>query len=193
MVKFNPENTAIATNKSKTAILLKEEGAKNILDYGCGKGRNIKYLQENGIIADGCDIPEQIEISGKYYAPLEIQGSKITTSEKVKKKYDYVLNSHVLNVIESDEIKNYVVKDINSKLNMNGKLYLEVRTEKDVAGAKSKEKYGDGWKIKCKGGFTYQEGITKEKMEYLLTSNGFKIEKHVYNSSTHMVIATKIA
>ena len=38
----------------------------------------------------------------------------------------------------------------------NGTAYIEVRTKKDVEGAKTKIPHGDGFQIKCKGGYTYQ-------------------------------------
>ena len=81
--------------------------------------------------------------------------------------------------------------DIFQKLKEGGKAIIEVRTKQDVEGAKTKEKYGDGWKIKKGSSFTYQEGITKEKMINLVSSVGFKIEEHIYNSSRHIVVASK--
>lgn len=198
-VVFNPENTAISKGNSYSATVLSNEVCDNekILDYGLGVGRNVAYMlnqvsNRKNIQIDGTDIVDQLIKENHNHNILRNKGCVIAESELLEKNsYDKVLNSHVLNVIESDEVKKYVVKDIYDKLKFGGKAYFEVRTKNDVEGAKTKEKYGDGWKIKKGNGFTYQEGITKEKMEKLLVESGFNIESHTFNSSRHFVIATK--
>ena len=195
MENFKPENTAIAARNSKSAEMLKKvsKASDKILDYGCGTGRNMEFIyRENGVIAHGTDIPEQLKKENKRHSKLRSLGMTIEASELIEKDfYTYALNSHVLNVIADDNIKRFVLKDIYSKLKKGGKAFIEVRTKRDVESAKTKEKYGDGWKIKCKGGYTYQEGISKEKMVDLVTSAGFLIDEHIFNNSKHIVVASK--
>lgn len=195
VVKFNPELTAIDTRNSKSAEIITEVvsvGAK-VLDYGCGTGRNIKYIKNNTQAkVDGCDIPEQLEKEKEKHSKLIDERTVIAPATELENEsYDVVLNSHVLNVIESDEVKKIVVADIFQKLKEGGKAVIEVRTKQDVEGAKTKEKYGDGWKIKKGNSYTYQEGITKEKMVDLVSSVGFKIEEHICNSNKHILVASK--
>lgn len=194
-VKFKPELTAIDTRNSKSAEMVADVATEEIkvLDYGCGTGRNIKYIKNNTLaIVHGCDIPEQLEKEKEKHSKLMDERTVIAPATELENEaYDVVLNSHVLNVIESDEVKKIVVADIFQKLKEGGKAVIEVRTKSDVEGAKTKEKYGDGWKIRKGSGFTYQEGITKEKMVNLLSTVGFKIEEHIYNSSRHIVVASK--
>ena len=194
-VKFKPELTAIDTRNSKSAEIVTEIATTEtkVLDYGCGTGRNIKYIKNNTpAIVHGCDIPEQLEKEKEKHSKLMDERTVIAPATELENEaYDVVLNSHVLNVIESDEVKKIVVADIFQKLKEGGKAIIEVRTKQDVEGAKTKEKYGDGWKIKKGSSFTYQEGITKEKMVNLLSTVGFKIEEHIYNSSRHIVVASK--
>lgn len=194
-VEFKPELTAIDTRNSKSAEMVADVATEEIkvLDYGCGTGRNIKYIKNNTpAIVHGCDIPEQLEKEKEKHSKLMDERTVIAPATELENEaYDVVLNSHVLNVIESDEVKKIVVADIFQKLKKGGKAIIEVRTKQDVEGAKTKEKYGDGWKIKKGSSFTYQEGITKEKMVNLLSNVGFKIEEHIYNSSRHIVVASK--
>lgn len=194
-VEFKPELTAIDTRNSKSAEMVANVATEEIkvLDYGCGTGRNIKYIKNNSpALVDGCDIPEQLEKERDKHSKLMDERTIIAPASELKNEnYDVVLNSHVLNVIESDEVKKIVVADIFQKLKNGGKAIIEVRTKQDVEGAKTKEKYGDGWKIKKGSSFTYQEGITKEKMINLVSSVGFKIEEHIYNSSRHIIQVVK--
>lgn len=194
---FNPELTAIDTRQSKSAKIIVENiliGDK-ILDYGCGTGRNMRYIKNNATATafiDGCDIADQLIHNKEKHEEIRKMDMQIILDTEVKENnYNIVLNSHVLNVIESDEVKMTVLKNIHKSLVDGGHAIIEVRTKKDVEGAKSKVSHGDGWKIKCKGKYTYQEGITKEKMIQLVTSAGFTIEEHKCNSSEHIIIVQK--
>ena len=200
-IKITPEVTAMnVSRESESArqlaklIQMDKKDVKNVLDYGCGLGRNIKYLLKNtNCLVDGCDTEEQVKNINKdteKMAYFKSQSTTVTTSDKLENKYDFILNSHVLNVV-MDEVKKIIVDDIYRLLKNNGKAVIQVRTESDVASAKTKEKYGDGWLIKKGKETTYQEGITKEKMQDLLTNAGFKIVNHRFTKSIHMVEVVK--
>ena len=196
MVKFNAENTAIDTKHSKSADKIVEmvKDGNKVLDYGCGTGRNIRYIIENtnNVITDGTDIIEQLEKQHDKHDILRKKGVCIDISSNIKNNYyNYILCSHVLNVIDNDGVKLNVLQDIHNKLINSGIAIVEVRTKKDVESAKTKEKYGDGWKIKKGNSFTYQEAITKEKMETLVKNAGFEIVEHVFNTSNHIIIIRK--
>ena len=202
-VKITPESTAMNVSREsesarKVAELANQHNAgywTKILDYGCGLGRNINYLIRNteSICIDGCDTPEQIENLRKDAEKMRFfkkSGSIIATSDRVRHDYDFILNSHVLNVV-MDDVKKIIIEDMYELLKEGGKAVIQVRTESDVASAKTKEKYGDGWLIKKGKDTTYQEGITKEKMQELLTDAGFKIINHRFTKSIHMVEVVK--
>ena len=196
MVKFSPENTAIDTRNSKSAVMVADKVKENtkVLDYGCGTGRNIKYILEktNAIVVDGTDIIQQLKKEKAKHDILREKGSLIELSEKLPSNYyDIILNSHVLNVVEKDEIKENILADMYDKLLEGGTAIIEVRTKKDIEGAKTKEPHGDGWKIKKGNSYTYQEAISKQKMETLVKNAGFKIVEHVFNTSNHIIIIRK--
>lgn len=196
MVKFNAENTAIDTKHSKSASKIVEmvKDGNKILDYGCGTGRNIRYIIDNtnNVITDGTDIIEQLEKQHDKHDILRKKGVFINVSSNIKNNYyNYVLCSHVLNVIDKDGIKLNVLQDIYSKLTNDGIAIIEVRTKKDVESAKTKEKYGNGYKIKKGNSFTYQEAISKQKMEELVKNAGFEILEHIFNASNHIIIIRK--
>lgn len=195
-IQFRPEKTAIDTGNAFTAKLL----AKNVLpgdkvlDYGFGTGRNMRYIKQNteekNIQVVGCEIKSQLEYNEKKHQIVIDMGMEIIEDTIVPRNtFDIVLNSHVLNVIPTDEEKQSVVKNIYESLIQGGHALIEVRTKRDVESAKYKEPYADGWHIIRLG--TYQEVITKEKLIKLVTKVGFKIEEHISNSSRHYIIVQK--
>lgn len=203
-IKITPEVTAMnVSRESESArqlvkmIQLHEDiNWARVLDYGCGLGRNMKYMIEKtgSIWIDGCDTEEQVKNLKKDKKKLkyfENNGCIIQTSDWYpSNSYDFILSSHVLNVV-MDDTKKFIIEDMYNLLKEGGKAVIQVRTESDVASAKTKEKYGDGWLIKKGKETTYQEGITKEKMYKLLTDVGFKIINHKFTKSIHMVEVVK--
>ena len=194
IILFNPQNTAINTHHSKSADMLISEIEENdnVLDYGLGIGRNVRHIHNStGLKVHGCDIVEQLQKEQKAHDQLRKQGHKIETSNNLKDNYyNKVLCSHVLNVIQQEE-REFVMADIYNKMSKGGIVYLEVRTKQDIEKAKTKEVYGNGYMVKSRGGYNYQEGISKECMQDLFTRTGFTIIDHKFNSSTHIVKAIK--
>lgn len=195
-VEFKPENTAIDTNQSHTAKMVVEnmlDGDK-VLDYGCGTGRNMRYIKNNAdvknIVVEGCDIADQLVRNAHKHEELKKNGMDVFEDVNTpKEKYNIVLNSHVLNVIPSDEIKQLVMNNIYDALVDGGHALIEVRTKSDVEGAKYKVPFGDGWHMTKTN--TYQESLTKEKMQMLALNAGFTIEEHFCKSTRHYMILQK--
>lgn len=198
---YKPELTAIHSESPSEATRMLCEMANEcdkVMDYGCGFGRNIQFMLEKGLIyVDGCDTSSQLEklqtevFSNDLYKwelfkmhSVELELSTFFTSEA----YDYVLSSFVLNVV-TDEWKRMILDDMNRLLKPNGTLIVEVRAN---VKAKSKTPFYDGFLIRKGKSRTFQEVITKEKMERLLSDAGFFIEKHIFNASKHIIIAKKI-
>lgn len=80
-----------------------------ILDYGCGFGNDADILIKNGV--------PQVDKYDKYYFP-----------DFPKKKYDTIICSYVLNVLERPE-QTQVLMEISELLKENGKAYFAVRRD----------------------------------------------------------------
>lgn len=81
----------------------------NILDYGCGFGTDADILMKNGV--------SQVDKYDKYYFP-----------DLPEKKYDTIICSYVLNVLERPE-QTQVLMEISELLKQNGKAYFAVRRD----------------------------------------------------------------
>lgn len=81
----------------------------NILDYGCGFGTDADILMKNYV--------SQVDKYDKYYFP-----------DLPEKKYDTIICSYVLNVLERPE-QTQVLMEISEFLKQDGKAYFAVRRD----------------------------------------------------------------
>jgi diadenosine tetraphosphate (Ap4A) HIT family hydrolase len=80
----------------------------NVLDFGCGFGKDVAYLNEKGITATGFD---------PHYFP-----------NLPKEKFDVIVCFYVLNVLFEEE-QNEVLIQISSMLKPDGRAYFAVRRD----------------------------------------------------------------
>ena len=105
-------NTAIARKKPSSPLLYIEKSnllKGSVLDYGCGKGADERYLKSKGLDVDSYD---------PYWNNVDLKN----------KKYDTILCTYVLNVV-TDFAEQDILKKILGLLNDGGKAYLTVRRD----------------------------------------------------------------
>lgn len=183
-IEFIPEKTAITNGVSKGAKVLMEmlNPEDNILDYGFGKGRNIIAMSKFFKTIDGADTAMQIKdnISNiKNYA-----SNVYHVDDELISKYSGVLCSFVLNVLEDESLRLYILKKLFKSLKVNGTMVVQVRTEKDLRTTKSKKPYKDGYAVKKGNDYTFQKGFTNEEVinMYRLADVPIKIIKNSGNN-----------
>ena len=114
---MNSHNTAISrSNASAPLRMLEKLGLLkgSVLDYGCGKGADAKYLTEKGYLNDSYD---------PYWKPDELGD----------RKYDTVLCTFVLNVIESTG-EEELIKTLADRVGDGGRCFVTVRRDIKVDG-----------------------------------------------------------
>jgi len=141
---------------------------KKVLDWGCGRGKDVEYFTSIG--ADvGC------------YDPAH-------QPEKPKDK-DYELGqiSYVLNVIKSEEGRVNVVKEALSYMKPGSPLLITVRNDSDINSAKSDKwkEVGDGY-VTPRG--TYQYGFKKNELGEFLQEQGFNVQKFGRNGGMEWAV-----
>ena len=168
MYIIKPEKTAIKNGVSKSAKMIVNNHNKNerVLDYGCGKLRNSNFLLEQGYTVSIIDTKEQLDSLDKE------QLSKFNkiyehNSINLKDKYDVILCSFVLNVIEDEEDRIKVINNINELLTIDGVAYIEVRGEKSLNYTKFKKSYKDGYIVGKSNIKTFQIPFNYKKLLHL--------------------------
>ena len=102
-----------------------------VLDYGCGRGSDIEYLQS---------LYPEVEIVG--YDPNH-------RPQKPKGKFDLILNNYVLNVVADKADRNSILDDILYYLKPSGIAYISVRDDREsLKGVTSKGTYQDVIKLR---------------------------------------------
>ena len=127
--KNNSHLTAISRNKISAPLkTLYNLGlinhAKTILDFGCGKGYDFKWLRLKGFNAAGFDPYWSLDYSA------------------VNNKYDIVLCTYVFNVIGLNQ-REETLNTLKKLITPNGKIYITVRRDlkKDYITKRGTEQY----------------------------------------------------
>lgn len=139
--------------------LLEDKKPSSILDYGCGKGSDVIAFTEEGWEATGYD---------PYFSP-ELPPKDL--------KFEWVLCSYVLNVIEDPLERPKVIEDL---VFYGRKVLIAVRHPKNIP---TKGTLLNDGIITSRG--TFQKGFTPNELKNLV-GNDFKVWKH-----KHAVFALK--
>ncbi|GAB1370198.1 hypothetical protein MASR1M45_02570 [Candidatus Kapaibacterium sp.] len=113
IIKYNLNSHLTAKERfylSFPSRILMEKGLLNgnILDYGCGYGKDVELLKEKGLNIIGYD---------PYYFPI-----------KIENKFDTILCLYVLNVLQPEE-QSQVLMDVAHLLKPTGKAFFAVRRD----------------------------------------------------------------
>lgn len=175
-----PEKTAISNGTSNSCKMLandfylKKENIY-ILDYGCGRLRNTKYLIEQGFNVSIIDTDKQIKNQLSNIETLNIKNYYTCSNINFKKKYDVILLSFVLNVIPEINDRNIILENSHKLLKDNGVIYIEVRDDNFLKNLKTASKFNDGVLTGKGENKTFQKPYTMSELLHYLTDNKFII------------------
>lgn len=105
--------TAIARRKPSAPLELLERGGcirGRVLDYGCGKGADVSYLEDLGYDISGYDPNHRPDVPNGLF--------------------DTITCTYVLNVIENEVARQRVINQIYRKLKKGGVAFISVRRDK---------------------------------------------------------------
>jgi DNA phosphorothioation-associated putative methyltransferase len=146
-----------------------------VLDFGCGKGRDIEELQELGYKVVGYD---------PHHRPAKPRG-----------RFQTVLVTYVVNVLQPGP-RNEALQKAWSYVKKGGRLIVTARTEAEIEREAEKGNWrpcreaGGGW---ITGANTYQKGYTLRQLQRVLRQlDGFKnMQTGPINAGGVMVILLK--
>lgn len=180
------EKTAITTGISKSARLLKDNHTNGlILDYGCGKLRNTKYLLDSKFKIYIHDTDLQLD-NIKENIPKEVSVLKNETN------FDSILCSFVLNVIPSINERISLIHNIEKLLSENGYVYFEVRKPDFINKSKTARTYNDGYILGSTKFKTFQKAYDKKELsQFIIDNSSLKIENLIDQPNSIIAICTK--
>lgn len=139
---------------------------KKVLDAGCGAGRDVAYLSEDGLDVIGIDISEGIlEEAKKRYPKLKFKPMDFSNMKFKDKSFDGIWCMAGLIHTDRNDIPK-VLKEFSRVLNENGILYIAVvegTGEQEI----KKEKYANEPRT-----YVY---FKQDEIEKYLTDAGFQI------------------
>lgn len=180
-INIKVENTAISNGVSSSCKILKDtiinrRDLVSVLDYGCGRLRNTRYLSDICCNISVIDTKAQIEKQEGLIRELGIDNTYTTeTIKECKETFDYILCSYVLNVIPDIEVRKEVVDNISSLLKEEGRAYIEVRRGNFLNSVKYKEVYKDGYIVGKDSKKTFQKSYTVEEFISFLKESSLRV------------------
>jgi DNA phosphorothioation-associated putative methyltransferase len=129
-----------------------------ILDWGCGRGDDIRYYKEHGLAALGWD---------PHYESV-IMASKGT-------KFDIVTCAYVLNVIDNPEDRVDTLREAKKFLRRRGHILVCARSHSEIeyqAATNKWKRMSDGY---ITGSGTFQVGLSNDDLAFALNFAGFEI------------------
>lgn len=193
-INIIPEKTAITNGVSTSCKMIVDDfkldkESISILDYGCGKLRNTKYLIANGFITNIIDTEKQIQNQLDNISKLCIKKHYTIENINFNTKYEVILSSFVLNVIPDINDRNILLYNIYNLLKNNGVAYIEVRNNNFLKNLKNICEFNDG--ILTGNGInkTFQKPYTLEELVEYLTINNFEV---IFTKKTSNSVIAKI-
>lgn len=168
-IKFNPD-AGHPTQRSNTIAtyhkfysLIPDENKKGLgLDYSAGLGMGSEALRN--------EYHANIESYEPFPNSRAVNITHKGLNSLPNKKYEYIINSAVLNVVEQD-IRDNIVKDIFNHLEPDGVAIIGVRSRADVMGTKTALVLSqENGEILDRSRGSYQKGFTTgELVNYIRT------------------------
>lgn len=179
-INIIPEKTAISNGVSSSCKMIINDFASkkehlSVLDYGCGRLRNSKYLIEQGFNVGIIDTEKQIKNQLCNIENLNIYNCSTCDDINFENKYDIILLSFVLNVIPEINDRNIILDNIYKLLKDNGIVYIEVRNSSFLKNLKNSSTFKDGVLTGSGKNKTFQKPYTLDELSQYLIKNKFEI------------------
>ena len=151
------------------------KAGKDLLEIGCGNGRDSLYFASKGINVTAIDasdfVIDELNLSNKSDNARFICGDFVESEIIYSQKYDYCYSRFSLHAVSAAQ-EDKLLDNIKSSLRSHGKFFVEVRSIHD-------DLYGKGVEV-GKNCFVnnghFRRFIDKDELESILTLKGYTVE-----------------
>ena len=129
--------TAPQENVLKIVELFKKRGVRKVLDLGCGSGRHLLHLAEQGFETFGIDLSgKAIELAATWLKERGLRadirvGSAFERLPYEDDFFDAIISVRVLNHGRIEDIRN-AVEEMQRVLKPNGVIFIEARKDRKI-------------------------------------------------------------
>jgi SAM-dependent methyltransferase len=145
-----------------------------VLDIGCGSGKFLSKVKNNGWETYGVEVSKDAAEIGKEKAGLDIFNGTLIEASYPSNHFDYVRSNHSLEHIYNP---NETLQEVNRVLKPGGKFLIGVPNYDGLMAGIFK----DYWWYLCPPVHTFNYSV--KTLSLMLEKNGFKVEKVRYNSN----------
>lgn len=175
----------------------KEDTKVNILDIGCGSGRNIKAYSDDIIQVKGIDLSSKFVEMCKSNN-MDVVLGNMTNMPFEKESFNYIIAIASFHHLESESDRIMALKEMWRILKPNGTILISVWSKTQPKKTKRQfQKYGDQmvpWKsIKGIEYKRYYYIFKLEEIIHLFEKVGFSIERMSWNCGNEIFIIKKIS
>ena len=163
----------------RVMVLFKERGVKRVLDLGCGSGRHLVYLAEQGFETFGIDIAERaIELAQRWLTEKELRaelevGSIFERFPYEDDFFDAIVTTKAINHGRIEDIRKSI-KEIERVLKPKGLIFGEVSKGRKVRESKRQMVLYPTSKIVDSRTVITTEGIIHYQFNKAILMNEFK-------------------
>ena len=204
----NAATSTLQTNSNVLSYISSLPTGIIALDYGCGKCRYSKQLNQKTsklvLVDSEVQIRRKQTIHGKLltvfqFAEHSLENAKAYALEDEtwkKEKYDFILCTNVLSAIPSIDERYTVLKNISQLLAKDGISFISVQYRNSYFlsydSAPNAKRFEDGWIIKKGNSYTFYGIITPNKIVEMCEQSGLHIIKQIKkNGSVYLVVRSE--
>jgi len=170
---IRPHNSAPSQGQSAYSVrwalpILAENNVARVADYGCGRFRNLKILQNEFDEVDLIELPAQVKRI-KELLPSS-NSLKLFSSDEFlnsSKKYDAIFLISVLHTMPSIIMRRHILRRCGEKLKKGGFLIIDVPQSETYYLRRQREfrPYKDGWLMKRGNSYTFYKNYYSEELD----------------------------
>jgi hypothetical protein len=168
-----PSQVKPAYSVETSSAILRDQGVKNIVDFGCGRLRNLSIFRKHFSQITLVDTKLQCErISSLFQSSPNLKLFPESQFLISHEKYDAIFVISVLHIIPNPQLRRHILSVLTTMLSTPGYLVVDVPTAERYYRHHQKEenKYQDGWVMGSGPNYTFYKNFVSIELDKLVQS-----------------------